>query len=238
MIETFTYKSFSARDEMVTSAASQIAEAVKSAVAQRGAASLMLSGGSSPRPVYERLSEMDLPWDKVTIGLVDDRWIERGQAGSNETFLDETLLKSKAKSAKFIGLKTSDANPAAGIAASEAKLSAIPQPFDVCVMGMGLDGHTASWFPNSNGLKDALDPNNSDTVIAIDARGCPVAGDHPDRITLTLSAVMASKQIILMIPGAGKADVFKASANKSVYDAPVKVLRAASERLTVITDET
>ena len=238
MIETFTYKSFNARDEMVTSAATQIAEAVNSAVAQRGAASLMLSGGSSPRPVYERLSEMDLPWDKVTIGLVDDRWIERGKAGSNETFLDETLLKGKAKSAKFIGLKTNDANPAAGIEASEAQLSAIPQPFDVCVMGMGLDGHTASWFPNSNGLKESLDPKNENTVIAIDARGCPVAGDHPDRITLTLSAVMASKQIILMIPGAGKADVFKASADKSVYDAPVKALRAAGGRLTVITDET
>lgn len=238
MIEMFTYKSFSARDEMVTSAVTQIAEAVKTAVAQRGTASLMLSGGSSPRPVYERLSEMDLPWDKVTIGLVDDRWIERGQAGSNETFLDETLLKGKAQSAKFIGLKTKDANPAAGIEASEAQLSAIPQPFDVCVMGMGLDGHTASWFPNSNGLKESLDPKKANTVIAIDARGCPVAGDHPDRITLTLSAVMASKQIILMIPGAGKADVFKASADKSVYDAPVKALRAAGERLTVITDET
>jgi len=69
MIETFTYKSFSARDEMVTSAATQIAEAVKTAVAQRGAASLMLSGGSSPRPVYERLSEMDLPWDRVLAKL-------------------------------------------------------------------------------------------------------------------------------------------------------------------------
>ena len=238
MIETFKYHSFASRDEMVSVAATQIADAVTSAVATRGAASLMLSGGSSPRPVYEALSDMDLPWDKVTIGLVDDRWITRGQAGSNETFLDATLLKGKAKGAKFIGLKTDDANPAAGVKASEAQLSAIPQPFDVCVMGMGLDGHTASWFPQSNGLKEALDPNNSDTVIAIDARGCPVAGDHPDRITLTLSAVMASKQIILMIPGAGKSDVFKASAAKSMYDAPVKALRAAGDRLTVITDET
>jgi len=147
------------------------------------------------------------------------------------------LSKGKAQAVAFIGLKTSDANPAAGVEASETQLAGIPQPFDVCVMGMGLDGHTASWFPNSTGLKEALDPANTDTVIAIDARGCPVAGDHPDRITLTLSAVMASKQIILMIPGAGKSDVFKASAEKSVYDAPVKALRAAGERLTVITDE-
>ena len=237
MADTFKYHSFVSRSDMVETASKQILEAVNAAVASRGSASLMLSGGSSPRPVYEALSQMDLPWDKITIGLVDDRWIDRGQPGSNETFLDETLLKGKAKSTKFIGLKTNDVNPASGVKASQEKLSAISQPFDVCVMGMGLDGHTASWFPNSNGLKEALDPYNPDTVIAIDARGCPVAGDHPDRITLTLSAVMASRQIILMIPGAGKSDVFKASANKSVYDAPVKALRAAGERLTVITDE-
>lgn len=238
MGESFTYNSFTSRDDMAETAAAQISQAVKSAVADRGEASLMLSGGSSPRPVYEALSEMDLPWDKVTIGLVDDRWVERGKPGSNETFLDETLLRGDARRASFIGLKTSDANPKAGAERSESNLAAIPKPFDVCVMGMGLDGHTASWFPNSKGLIEALNIDNPNTVIAIDARGCPVAGDHPERITLTLSAVMASKQIILMIPGAGKADVFKASADKSVYDAPVKALRAAGERLTVITDET
>ena len=237
MPETFKYHSFASRDVMVETATRQIAEAVRLAVADRGEASLMLSGGSSPRLVYEALSVMDLPWDKVTIGLVDDRWIDRGEPGSNETFLDQTLLKNAAKHAKFIGLKTGDANPALGADKSEHNLSAIPQPFDVCVMGMGLDGHTASWFPNSKGLEDALDIYNPRAVIAIDARGCPVAGEHPDRISLTLSAVMASKQIILMIPGAGKADVFAASGDKSVYDAPVKALRAAGVRLTVITDE-
>jgi len=238
MSETFKYHSFASREAMVKTAAKQIADAVNAAVKTKGIASLMLSGGSSPRPVYEALSVMDLPWDKVTIGLVDDRWIERGEGGSNETFLDEILLKGPAQNAKFIGLKTRDINPAAGVKASEARISAIEQPFDVCVMGMGLDGHTASWFPNSKGLKEALDPNNPHSVIAIDARGCPVAGDHPDRITLTLSAVMASKQIILMIPGTGKSTVFNDSAIKSVYDAPVKALRAAGERLTVITDKT
>lgn len=222
---------------MTEMAVQHIAEAIRTAVSNKGKASLMLSGGSSPRPVYEALSEMDLPWENVTIGLVDDRWIERGQAGSNETFLDETLLKGKAKAARLVGLKTKDASPAAGLKASGEQLSAIARPFDVCVMGMGLDGHTASWFPNSKGLKEALDIENKATVAAIDAAGCSVAGNHPRRITLTLSAVMASKQIILMIPGAKKADVFKASAAQSVYDAPVKALRAAGHRLTVITDE-
>ena len=237
MSELFKYHSYTQRDEMIVTATRQISDAIKKAIKTKGTASLMLSGGSSPRPVYEALSDMDLPWEKVTIGLVDDRWIKRGQPGSNETFLDETLFKGLAKKAKFIGLKTQYRNPAAGVKASEKQISAIPKPFDVCVMGMGLDGHTASWFPNSKGLRDALDPNNPDSVIAIDARGCPVAGNHPERITLTLSAVMAAKEIILMIPGAGKSDVFEQSAKKSVYDAPVKALRAAGERLTVITDK-
>ncbi len=238
MSEMFKYHSFTSRSVMVDIATKQIADAVTGAVKTKGAASLMLSGGSSPRSVYEALSDMELPWDKVTIGLVDDRWIERGQAGSNETFLDETLFKGQARNATFVGLKTKAPNPAAGVKASERQISVIPKPFDVCVMGMGLDGHTASWFPNSTGLKQALDPNNLESVVAIDARGCSVAGDHPERITLTLSAVMASKQIILMIPGAGKSDVFKESATKSVYDAPVKALRSSGHRLTVITDET
>ena len=195
MSDAFKYQSFTSREDMVATAATQIAEAVKASVDSRGEASLMLSGGSSPRPVYEALSEMDLPWEKVTIGLVDDRWIERGQAGSNETFLDDTLLKGKAATATFIGLKTNDANPAEGVKASEAQVSAIPQPFDVCVMGMGLDGHTASWFPNSKGLKEALDPSNPDTVIAIDARGCPVAGEMPEWVREACEVVAGVRRV-------------------------------------------
>lgn len=237
MTDDFNYQSFASRDAMVKSATETIAKAVTSAISKKGHASLMLSGGSSPRPVYEALRDIDLPWEKVTIGLIDDRWIDRGLPGSNETFLDETLFKGAARKAIFIGLKTSDANPALGEKASASKLESIPHPFDVCVMGMGLDGHTASWFPGSKGLDAALDMNNPETVIAINAQGCPVAGDHPERITLTLSAVMSAKQIILMIPGAGKADVFQQSATKSVYESPVKALRAAGARLTVMTDE-
>lgn len=238
MSDEINFQSFSSREAMIESAAKQISEAISSAIHAKGHASLMLSGGSSPRPVYEKLSQLDLPWEKVSIGLVDDRWIERGQPGSNETFLDETLFGGPAGKAHFVGLKTRDKAPAAGVMASQKQISAIPKPYDICVMGMGLDGHTASWFPNSKGLEEALDPDNVNSVIAIDARGCSVAGDHPDRITLTLSAVMTAKRIILMIPGASKSKVFNESADKSVYEAPVKALRAAGQRLTVITDET
>ena len=238
MTDLFNYESFRSREAMVSNAAQQIADTLKTAIMEKGKASMMLSGGSSPRPVYETLSGMDLPWENVTIGLVDDRWIERGQSGSNETFLDETLFKGRARNAKFVGLKTKDLNPDAGVTTSEVQVSMIPRPFDMCIMGMGLDGHTASWFPKSRGLKQALDPYNSQSVSAIDASGCPAAGDHPHRITLTLSAVMTSKQLILMIPGVHKSDVFKKSSTKSVYDAPVKALHAAGTRLTVITDET
>jgi len=93
-------------DDPVIAAAKKIEAALRAAITAKGAASLMVSGGSSPKPVYAALSKADLAWDKVTIGLVDERWVEAGQAGSNETFIRDNLLQNAAVNAHFIGMKT------------------------------------------------------------------------------------------------------------------------------------
>jgi len=214
-----------------------IADKLGQAIKYRGRASLLVSGGSSPKSVYEALSTYDLPWDKVTISLVDERWIVPEQAGSNESFIRTALLINKAAAATFISLKTRHKTVTEGLPDVELRLQNIPRPFDICVMGMGLDGHTASWFPNSQGLRSALDIDNIDTVCAIDADGCPGAGDYRFRITMTLSAVMNSRHIMLYIPGAEKADVFAKAKQKSIYEAPVKTLLAAGERFTLFSEK-
>ena len=232
------------RDALVQAATLKIHTILKQAIKQRGHASIMLSGGSSPRPVYEALGHMPLDWASVTIGLVDERWVNPGQPGSNETFLRDTLLQGPAlqgvgKAAKFVGLKSNgDVLDAHALTVTEKNIANIDAPFDLCVMGMGLDGHTASWFSGAAGLKEAMDMENTKRVAAIDASGCPVAGDYPSRITLTLGAVLNSRNIILLIPGQEKAEIFKSSANGSVSAAPVKALYKAGQSLTVMTDKT
>ena len=235
MTTQYKYISYPSIKEMVTNTSKSIAEILSEAIASRGYASIMLSGGSSPRPVYESLSSYDLPWNKVFVGLVDDRWIEAGLPGSNEKFLNDYFFRYRAKNAKFFGLKTKNSSPYNALETIENQISEIPKPFDICVMGMGLDGHTASWFPNSNGLNTALDPRNKRTVVAINANGCEVAGEYTDRISLTYSSVIESRNILLLVPGDEKAKVFNSSINNTKFNTPVKALLSASDRLTVIT---
>jgi len=134
----------------VTDAAKAISASLQQALLSRGQASLMVSGGSSPKPVYEALSKADLDWSKITVTLVDERWVDSGEVGSNEDFIRETLLQNNAAQANFFGLKTAHKTVELGLTEARSRFSSVDNPFDVCVMGMGSDAHTASWFPNSN----------------------------------------------------------------------------------------
>ena len=219
--------------DMVANAAIAIEAVLRQALELRGQASLMVSGGSSPKPLYERLSKTDLDWSKITVSLVDERWVDSGQAGSNEDFIRDNLIQNKATSANFFGLKTDYPSVETGLKAAEARFAKIDRPFDVCVMGMGSDAHTASWFPNSKGLQAALSSDNSDILCAVDADGAPVAGEHPHRITLTLNAVLNSHIVVLFIPGEAKRAVFDSAPTEALSDAPVQSLLRAGQNLHV-----
>ncbi|MEP4052172.1 MAG: 6-phosphogluconolactonase [Litorimonas sp.] len=218
---------------MIANAAFAIEAMLRQALQSRGHASLMVSGGSSPKPLYERLSKVDLDWSNVTVGLVDERWVDPGQPGSNEDFIREHLIQNKAVSANFFGLKTKHTTVTAGLKTAEMRFQKVQCPFDVCVMGMGSDAHTASWFPNSKGLDTALALDNQNILCAVDAAAAPVAGDHPHRITLTLRAVLDAHAVVLFIPGEAKRGVFDAAPAKALSDAPVQALLRAGHNLHV-----
>ena len=201
-------------DHPVRDAVTHIESALRDALDARGRAVLMLSGGSSPRPVHEALSEVELDWSRVHVGLVDDRV---DPAGSNADFVRETLLKNRATAATFHPMK-------------EGGFADL-MPADMCVMGMGSDGHTASWFPETKDLAKAMDVDTDEIVVAVDSESVPGAGDYRYRLTLTLPAVMQSRNILLFIPGAKKREVFE---NREGL--PVDAL-TASDRLTVITGD-
>ncbi len=232
--EGFKYLKLASRDEAVDVAVQIVAAELDLAVQKFGRASCLLSGGSSPRPIYERLSREPIAWEGVTIGLVDERWVKEGEAGSNASFLKQTILQNEASAANFIPMTTPHASAREGAAELNMRYRQIGLPFDVVMMGMGTDGHTASWFPNSEGLAPALDVKEPSLIGVINAKDCPGAGDFPQRVTLTLPSIINARCVILFITGEQKRRVFDASAHKDVMDAPVKALRALSSRLTVI----
>lgn len=219
-------------------AAIHIQAKLEAAIKERGAASLLVSGGSSPKPVYEALSQMDMEWDKVTVSLVDERWIQEGEAGSNADFIKGTLLQNKAVSATFVSLVNDAPTAKQGMADIQGRFnSAFPKPIDVCVMGMGTDGHTASWFPHSPTLPEALNIDSEAGLVWQDASGQAGGSGFSDRITVNLPLVMSAKDVCLLIPGPAKTAVWKASADKDISSAPVTTLRAAGARLNVFTHE-
>ncbi len=227
-------KSFNTATDASAYVAARIANAVRQAIATRGQANVCLSGGSTPRPAYEALSGFELPWHKTNLSLVDDRWVPETNPGSNAAMIRKSLLQGPAARARFIPLVSDHETPENGLAQSEQSIAPLMESLDICLMGMGTDGHTASWFPGSGGLAAALDIENTHSLAAIDAAGCIGASNYPARITLTFPAVMQSREIILFITGDEKARVLDDAKEKSVTDAPVKALLAAGNRLTIV----
>lgn len=199
---------FPSRDTAVDQMVAIISAGLKEAINLRGKASLMLSGGSTPGPVYKALSDVDLDWSKVTVGLVDDRYVHDTDSRSNAKLVRETLLQGKAAAATFLPMVGDGVDPFEhAIPASEVYNQALP--IDISVMGLGPDGHTASWFPEARGVEEAMDPAFAQSVAGIDASNSQVAGDTPLRITLTASALNTSRLSLLLMFGADKVGVYR-----------------------------
>lgn len=223
-------KHFEQGAALSTALAARIAEDLRTAIAQNGHASLALSGGRTPIPLFQALSQQELEWDQVWVTLVDDRWVDISHADSNEALLRTHLLTNKAANLHFVGLKNAAASPALGLLEAEMAVNAIPLPFTTIVLGMGDDGHTASWFPESPQLAQAIAPQQGEKLAAAD----PVTAPHW-RITLTKPVVLAAKNIILHIVGEKKWAVYTTAQAEGDWNAmPIRhVLHAEEGKLDV-----
>jgi len=207
--------------------ADAVAAKLEAGLAARGVATLAVSGGRTPAQFFAALSAKPLDWDKVTVTLVDERWVPVDHARSNEALVRAGLLQGPAAAARFVGLVSEAASPEDGLPEIAGRIAALPLPLDVVVLGMGTDGHTASFFPGGDRLGEALDPAGDVPVVPMRAPG---AGEP--RITLTLPLILAARAVYLHIEGADKAAVLAqvlagALKNGTVEEMPVRaVLRA------------
>jgi 6-phosphogluconolactonase len=179
--------------------AGHIAVRLREAVAQRGHAVLAVSGGSTPRAFFQCLAREALDWRRVQVTLVDERWVPVDDPRSNAGLVQSTLLQDAARAATFVPLYTGAATPEDGMGEAAARIDALPRPFDAVVLGMGDDGHTASFFPGGDHLAAALDPATSTRVLPMraDAAGEP-------RITLSLNALLDTRALYVLIIGERK----------------------------------
>jgi 6-phosphogluconolactonase len=194
-----TTHSFTDGQALAVALAERIAERLRDAIAERGHALLAVSGGSTPKRLFETLSRQSLDWSKVQVTLVDERWVPESDERSNAAMVKAALLQHAATDAQFVPLYTDAPTPEAGLPTVRARVASLKLPFDVVILGMGNDGHTASFFPGGDRLPEALDVNNTARVLPMRAAG---AGEP--RITFTLSALLETRALYLHIEGETK----------------------------------
>ncbi|TMO68651.1 6-phosphogluconolactonase [Pseudoalteromonas aurantia] len=213
---------FESKAQMTEALASLLEVGIANGIKQDGKALVMVSGGSSPAPAYKYLSDLPLEWDKVSIAMVDERWVEPVHEKSNEAFINETLLQNKAADAEFIVMKNSASSALAGQVECEHAYQALKIP-DVTILGMGPDGHTASLFPHAEGLESGL--QTSDIVCAINAVESAVTGSITERMSLTLNGIARSKEVVLLISGDEKRAMYEqAKSAGSELDIPLRAV--------------
>jgi 6-phosphogluconolactonase len=187
------------REALSVALAAGIAAVLAGAIAEHGQASLAVSGGSTPKRLFEVLSETDIQWDRVTVLLVDERITPADSERANQRLVREKLLTGHAAKAHFVAFETGKATPQENAAASEEILAGVQWPIAAVILGMGTDGHTASFFPGGDKLDAALDMGGSGKVLPISAEG---AGEP--RLTLTLPHLLDARFVALHIEGEEK----------------------------------
>jgi 6-phosphogluconolactonase len=209
---------FESREAASEAASRLIVQALKADLAASGAASLMVSGGGTPKRLFGLLSHADLDWPRVTVGLVDDRWVAPDHPDSNEKLVRTLLLQDKAARANFLPMKTKDARPFEAEMNRNAAYAPHCCAASFVLLGMGEDGHTASWFAGMDGLADVVSPEQQRCVAAVEA----LQAIQPLRMTLTGSAVYAAKQGLLLVFGEEKRSMLLVAPEADPMTCPVR----------------
>ncbi len=229
------------RDPLFDDAAAQIATAIDTACRARDRAFVVLTGGSTIPPVYERLAQSTLvDWDRVEIFWSDERCVPPDHPDSNYGMIRDFLLEpARVPDANVHRFKGEDSNRdrAAAMYAIEIEAALVDDPrFDLIVLGMGPDAHVASLFPGHPLINDTERWTGAVSVEDFDDFDMPEPAI--DRLTLTPRALHATREVLLVVTGANKAPAVRAALG-SVRDPqqwPAQLVDGRESRVTWLLD--
>ncbi|MBM7069660.1 6-phosphogluconolactonase [Actibacterium sp. 188UL27-1] len=205
------------RDMMMIDLADTLAGELKSCLLTHDRASFSVPGGTTPGPVFDTLSGVDLQWSRISVFLNDERWVPQDHARSNARLVRERLLVDKAVGADFLPFYDGSDQPETALPMLKARIDPL-LPISVLLLGMGADLHTASLFPGADLLEKALS-SDAPPVMALraDAAGEP-------RLTLTAPVLKGALSTHVVITGREKRDALEAGRHAPVVQAPVRTV--------------
>lgn len=204
------------REDLAQALAGDVAAALAATIAGKGRAVLAVSGGTTPTLFFAHLAMAEIDWARVTVTLVDERQVPEESPRSNAALVRKALLVKAAASARFVPLFRNETEAAA--------LS-----LDVVVLGMGTDGHTASFFPGGDTLAKAIDPHTEQSLLAITA-----PGSGEPRLTFTLPKLLAASTLCLHIEGEEKLRVLEEALSGDDANAmPVRAVLSSPQPLSL-----
>jgi len=202
---------------MMIDLANRIAGELNSHLMRHDFASLAVPGGTTPGPVFDTLSAVDLDWERVQVMLTDERWVPEDSPRSNTRLLRERLLVDRAAAASFVTLHLEGEEPEDRLEEIGMAVEAV-LPLSVVLLGMGADMHTASLFPGADRLEEALAPD-APPVMALRAPGAP-----EPRVTLTARVLDGAFAKHVVILGAEKREALEKAARLTPYEAPIRAV--------------
>jgi len=208
---------FDSADACIETMVNKIRADLATAIAATGRAGLAVSGGRSPVPLFDALSNTEFAWQQVDISLVDERFVPPGHPDSNESLVRNHLLQRRARCARFSGLVSDSSN----IENSVEKANLQTGEITVALLGMGDDGHFASLFPGAAQLSQGLDTAQTQRYIHV----TPTHAPH-ERISMTLAALLGAHRLMLYFNGQGKRAILEEAEAGPTPSLPVSYLLA------------
>ena len=212
----YNFNEFDSKKDLDTNLANIVASLLQKAVISRGKATLAVSGGSTPKDFFSELSKKALDWEKITVTLVDERWLEESHPDSNTNLVKSHLLVNEAVQANFFSIVREQTltNELTQQISDEAANNILP--IDVAILGMGTDGHTASIFPCSEQVAVALSENTKQALLAVEPTTAPY-----QRISFSFNALRQSKHLFLHITGENKREVMEQALKAKPLEKPI-----------------